>query len=166
MSDRDVADQMFDRVSGQTCSYCGATENIGKIKDEAHPFGLYKCYDCGKQFVAEVENIWNSRLPIRTWLFLHGKPLNADELKNSIDITVSEIRTAIGEVSTAIGEVSTAIGEVSKKIEAQIQDNKKQFYNINLQYGSLTIRLKYAAVGMALCVIGGVFFGILLARLL
>src|SRR5829696_2516267 len=54
---------------GPVCPHCGGFERIGKMKGEATRFGLYKCYQCRKQFRATVGTVFEkSHVPMTLWL--------------------------------------------------------------------------------------------------
>jgi transposase-like protein len=54
---------------GPVCPHCGGFDRIGKMKGSATRFGLYKCYQCRKQFRATVGTVFEkSHVPMTLWL--------------------------------------------------------------------------------------------------
>jgi transposase-like protein len=54
---------------GPSCIYCGATDNLKRLRGKTYRPGLFRCGDCGEQFTVTVGTVMEqSHLPIRTWL--------------------------------------------------------------------------------------------------
>ena len=54
---------------GPVCPHCGGVERIGKMKGKATRIGLYKCYQCRKQFTVKVGTVFeDSHVPMNLWL--------------------------------------------------------------------------------------------------
>lgn len=54
---------------GPTCPHCGGVERIGKLKGTATRIGVYKCYQCRKQFTVKVGTVFeSSHVPLHLWL--------------------------------------------------------------------------------------------------
>jgi transposase-like protein len=55
--------------NGPTCPHCGGTDRIGKMGGKATRIGLYKCYQCRKQFTVKVGTVFeDSHVPMNVWL--------------------------------------------------------------------------------------------------
>lgn len=54
---------------GPVCPHCGGVERISKMQGKATRIGLYKCYQCRKQFTVRIGTIFeSSHVPLRLWL--------------------------------------------------------------------------------------------------
>src|SRR2546423_10891932 len=54
---------------GPVCPHCGGFDRIGKMKGKATRIGLYKCYQCRKQFTVKVGTVFEDiHVPMRLWL--------------------------------------------------------------------------------------------------
>ena len=54
--------------NGPVCPHCGGTERNSELKGKAHRPGVFKCYDCRKQFSVTVGTIFErSKIPLSTW---------------------------------------------------------------------------------------------------
>ncbi len=54
---------------GPVCPHCGGFDRIGKMKGKATRIGLYKCYQCRKQFTVKVGTVFeDSHVPMNLWL--------------------------------------------------------------------------------------------------
>ena len=55
--------------NGPVCPHCGGVERISKMKGSATRIGLYKCYQCRKQFRVTVGTVFEaSHVPMNLWL--------------------------------------------------------------------------------------------------
>ncbi|MEP7240801.1 MAG: IS1595 family transposase [Devosia sp.] len=55
--------------NGPTCPHCGGVERISKMGGKATRLGLYKCYQCRKQFTVKVGTVFEaSHVPLNIWL--------------------------------------------------------------------------------------------------
>jgi transposase-like protein len=55
--------------NGPVCPHCGGVDRIGKMKGKATRPGLWKCYQCRKQFTVKVGTVFeDSHVPMRLWL--------------------------------------------------------------------------------------------------
>ena len=54
---------------GPVCPHCGGVDRIGKMRGKATRIGLYKCYQCRKQFTVKVGTVFeDSHVPMNLWL--------------------------------------------------------------------------------------------------
>ena len=54
---------------GAVCPHCGGFDRIGKMGGKATRIGLYKCYQCRKQFTVKVGTVFeSSHVPLHIWL--------------------------------------------------------------------------------------------------
>jgi transposase-like protein len=55
--------------NGPVCPHCGGVERISKMQGKATCIGLYKCYQCRKQFRVTVGTVFEaSHVPMNLWL--------------------------------------------------------------------------------------------------
>jgi transposase-like protein len=55
--------------NGPICPHCGGFDRIGKMGGKATRIGLYKCYQCRKQFTVKVGTVFeDSHVPMNVWL--------------------------------------------------------------------------------------------------
>src|ERR1700722_14335474 len=55
--------------NGPICPHCGGVERIGKMGGKATRIGLYKCYQCRKQFTVKVGTVFeDSHVPMNLLL--------------------------------------------------------------------------------------------------
>ena len=54
---------------GPVCPHCGCLERIGKLAGKATRIGVYKCYECRKQFTVKVGTVFESaHIPLHKML--------------------------------------------------------------------------------------------------
>src|SRR5580700_9135208 len=80
---------------GPVCPHCGGVERIGKMGGMATRIGLYKCYQCRKQFTVKVGTVFeDSHVPMRFWLqamFLlcsSKKGISSNQLHRTLGVTL------------------------------------------------------------------------------
>src|SRR2546428_60494 len=55
--------------NGPVCPHCGGVDRISKMKGKSTRVGVYKCYQCRKQFTVKVGTVFeDSHVPMRLWL--------------------------------------------------------------------------------------------------
>ena len=55
--------------NGPVCPHCGGFERISKMQGKATRIGLYKCYQCRRQFRVTVGTVFeSSHVPLNVWL--------------------------------------------------------------------------------------------------
>ena len=55
--------------NGPTCPHCGGVERISKMAGKSTRIGVYKCYQCRKQFSVKVGTVFeSSHVPLNVWL--------------------------------------------------------------------------------------------------
>jgi transposase-like protein len=55
--------------NGPVCPHCGGFDRIGKMGGKATRIGLWKCYQCRKQFTVKVGTVFeDSHVPMNLWL--------------------------------------------------------------------------------------------------
>jgi transposase-like protein len=55
--------------TGPNCPHCGGVERISKMGGKSTRIGVYKCYQCRKQFTVKVGTIFeDSHVPMHFWL--------------------------------------------------------------------------------------------------
>lgn len=80
---------------GAQCPHCGGTERNKRMEGNATRIGLYKCYDCRKQFTVKVGTIFeSSHIKMHLWLqaiFLIAsskKGISSNQLHRTLGITL------------------------------------------------------------------------------
>ena len=81
--------------NGVTCPHCGGVERISKMEGKATRMGLYKCYQCRKQFTVRIGTIFeSSHVALNVWLqaiFLIAgskKGISSNQLHRSLGVTI------------------------------------------------------------------------------
>jgi transposase-like protein len=55
--------------NGPVCPHCGGLDRISKMRGKSTRIGVYKCYQCRKQFSVKVGTVFeDSHVPIHLWL--------------------------------------------------------------------------------------------------
>lgn len=109
---------------GPTCPHCNGKERIGKMAGKATRIGLYKCYQCRKQFNVKVGTVFEaSHVPMTVWLqamFLMSsskKGFSANQLHRTLGVTLKtawfmahriRLAMATGDL-TPFGSVGTPV---------------------------------------------------------
>ena len=80
---------------GPVCPHCGGVERIGKMAGKATRIGLYKCYQCRKQFTVKVGTVFeDSHVPMNLWLqamYLlcsSKKGISSNQLSRTLGVTL------------------------------------------------------------------------------
>src|ERR1700687_5250675 len=80
---------------GPICPHCGGTQRIGKMGGNATRIGLYKCYQCRKQFTVKVGTVFeDSHVPMNIWLqamYLlcsSKKGISSNQLHRTLGVTL------------------------------------------------------------------------------
>src|SRR5215204_7676449 len=81
--------------NGPICPHCGGTDRIGKLEGKATRPGVYKCYQCRKQFTVKVGTVFeSSHVPMRLWLqamYLlcsSKKGISSNQLHRTLGVTL------------------------------------------------------------------------------
>jgi transposase-like protein len=81
--------------NGPVCPHCGGTDHIGKMAGNATRVGLYKCYQCRKQFTVKVGTVFEaSHVPMRFWvqamylLCSSKKGVSSNQLSRTLGVTL------------------------------------------------------------------------------
>src|ERR1700691_4897261 len=100
--------------NGPVCPHCGGFDRIGKMAGKATRIGLYKCYQCRKQFTVKVGTVFeDSHVPMNLWLqamYLlcsSKKGISSNQLSRTLGVTLKtawfmshRIREAMAERGT------------------------------------------------------------------
>lgn len=80
---------------GPVCPHCGGVDRISKMQGKSTRVGVYKCYQCRKQFTVKVGTIFeDSHVPMRIWLqaiFLlcsSKKGISSNQLSRTLGVTL------------------------------------------------------------------------------
>jgi transposase-like protein len=81
--------------NGPICPHCGGIERIGKMGGKATRIGLWKCYQCRKQFTVKVGTVFEaSHVPMNLWLqamYLlcsSKKGISSNQLSRTLGVTL------------------------------------------------------------------------------
>jgi len=80
---------------GPLCPHCGGFERISKMQGKATRIGLYKCYQCRKQFRVTVGTVLeSSHVPLNVWLQAVAlltsskKGISSNQLHRTLGVTL------------------------------------------------------------------------------
>lgn len=83
---------------GPVCPHCGGVERISKMQGKSTRIGVYKCYQCRKQFSVKVGTVFeSSHVPLNVWLqavallTASKKGMSSNQLSRVLGVT---LRTA------------------------------------------------------------------------
>jgi transposase-like protein len=116
---------------GPVCPHCGGVERIGKMAGKATRIGLYKCYQCRKQFTVKVGTVFeDSHVPMNLWLqamYLlcsSKKGISSNQLSRTLGVTLKTawfMSHRIREAMRVVGvEPMGGAGEVVEVDETMI----------------------------------------------
>jgi transposase-like protein len=81
--------------TGPVCPHCGGVERISKMQGKSTRFGLYKCYQCRKQFRVTVGTVFEaSHVPLNIWLqavallTASKKGISSNQLHRTLGVTL------------------------------------------------------------------------------
>lgn len=114
-------------TDGPQCPHCGVVDRAGKLKGKSTRIGLWKCYECRKQFTVKVGTVFeHGRIPLHkmlqaTYLMCSSKKgVSAHQLHRTLEITYKtawflahRIREAMRE-----GKMPGGLGGENKVVEA------------------------------------------------
>jgi transposase-like protein len=125
---------------GPVCPHCGGVERIGKMKGKATRIGLWKCYQCRKQFTVKVGTVFeDSHVPMNLWLqamYLlcsSKKGISSNQLHRTLGVTLKtawfmahRIREAMRVVGVEPIGGSGKIVEVDETFDGQVKGEPKR----------------------------------------
>ena len=126
--------------NGPVCPHCGGFDRIGKMGGKATRIGLYKCYQCRKQFTVKVGTVFeDSHVPMNLWLqamYLlcsSKKGISSNQLARTLGVTLKTawfMSHRIREAMRVVGvEPMGGAGEVVESDETfigRIEGEKKR----------------------------------------
>jgi transposase-like protein len=112
--------------NGAVCPHCGGFDRIGKMKGKATRVGLYKCYQCRKQFTVKVGTVFeDSHVPMNLWLqamYLlcsSKKGISSNQLSRTLGVTLKTAWFMSHRIREAMRVVGvTPMGGAGKIVEA------------------------------------------------
>lgn len=112
--------------NGPVCPHCGGVDRIGKMGGKSTRVGVYKCYQCRKQFTVKVGTVFeDSHVPMRIWLqaiYLlcsSKKGISSNQLARTLGVTLKTawfIGHRIREAMKVVG--MTPMGGAGEIVEA------------------------------------------------
>jgi len=111
---------------GPVCPHCGGVVRIGKMKGKATRIGLYKCYQCRKQFTVKVGTVFeDSHVPMNLWLqamYLlcsSKKGISSNQLSRTLGVTLKTAWFMSHRIREAMRVVGmTPMGGEGETVEA------------------------------------------------
>jgi transposase-like protein len=80
---------------GPVCPHCGGADRISKMGGKSTRIGVYKCYQCRRQFSVKVKTVFeDSHVPMRLWLqamYLlcsSKKGISSNQLHRTLGVTL------------------------------------------------------------------------------
>jgi transposase-like protein len=80
---------------GPVCPHCGGIDRISKMGGKSTRIGVYKCYQCRRQFSVKVKTVFeDSHVPMRLWLqamYLlcsSKKGISSNQLHRTLGVTL------------------------------------------------------------------------------
>jgi transposase-like protein len=111
---------------GPVCPHCGGVERIGKMGGKATRIGLWKCYQCRKQFTVKVGTVFeDSHVPMNLWLqamYLlcsSKKGISSNQLHRTLGVTLKTAWFMTHRIREAMRVVGVApMGGSGEVVEA------------------------------------------------
>jgi transposase-like protein len=126
--------------NGPICPHCGGVDRVGKMNGKSTRIGVYKCYQCRKQFTVKVGTVFeDSHVPMRIWLqaiYLlcsSKKGISSNQLARTLGVTLKTawfIGHRIREAMRVVG--MTPMGGAGEIVEAdetfigRVENEKKR----------------------------------------
>jgi transposase-like protein len=112
--------------NGPVCPHCGGFDRIGKMKGNATRPGLYKCYQCRKQFTVKIGTVFeDSHIPMNLWLqamYLlcsSKKGISSNQLARTLGVTLKTAWFMSHRIREAMRVVGmTPMGGAGETVEA------------------------------------------------
>src|SRR6202167_639652 len=125
---------------GPVCPHCGGVERIGRMGGKATRIGLWKCYQCRKQFTVKVGTVFeDSHVPMNLWLqamYLlcsSKKGISSNQLSRTLGVTLKtawfmthRIREAMRVVGVAPMGGAGAVVEADETYIGRLEGVPKQ----------------------------------------
>jgi transposase-like protein len=126
--------------NGPVCPHCGGFDRISKMAGKATRIGLYKCYQCRKQFTVKVGTVFeDSHVPMNLWLqamYLlcsSKKGISSNQLSRTLGVTLKTawfMSHRIREAMRVVGVTPTGgngeIVEIDETFTGRIDGMPKQ----------------------------------------
>lgn len=112
---------------GPQCPHCGVIDRAGRLKGKSTRIGLWKCYECRKQFTVKVGTVFeHGHIPLRkilqaTYLMCASKKgVSAHRLHRTLEITYKSAWFLARRIREAMreGKVPGGLGGQNKVVEA------------------------------------------------
>jgi transposase-like protein len=125
---------------GPVCPHCGGVDRISKMGGKSTRIGVYKCYQCRRQFSVKVRTVFeDSHVPMRLWLqamYLlcsSKKGISSNQLHRTLGVTLKtawfmsqRIREAMRTVGVAPMGGDGGIIEVDETYIGRLEGVPKQ----------------------------------------
>jgi|SRR6185312_16315121 len=141
--------------NGPVCPHCGGVERIGKMAGNATRIGLYKCYQCRKQFTVKVGTVFeSSHVPMNLWLqamYLlcsSKKGISSNQLSRTLGVTLKtawfmshRIREAMSTVGVEPMGGAGEIVEVDETLMGKTEGAPKRLHVGGSQFRNIVLTL-------------------------
>ncbi len=112
--------------NGPICPHCGGVDRLSKMRGKSTRIGVYKCYQCRKQFTVKVGTVFeDSHVPMRIWLqaiFLlcsSKKGISSNQLSRTLGVTLKTAWFMSHRIREAMRVVGmTPMGGAGEIVEA------------------------------------------------
>jgi transposase-like protein len=114
--------------NGPVCPHCSGNDRISKMQGKATRIGLYKCYQCRKQFNVKVGTIFEkSHVPMHLWLqafyLIAGsrKGISSNQLHRTLGVTLKTAWFMSHRIREAMraGSLAVSMGSDGGAVEAR-----------------------------------------------
>jgi transposase-like protein len=140
---------------GPVCPHCGGVERIGKMAGKATRIGLYKCYQCRKQFTVKVGTVFeDSHVSMNLWLqamYLlcsSKKGISSNQLSRTLGVTLKtawfmshRIREAMRVVGVAPMGGAGEVVEVDETLMGKVEGAPKRLHIGGSQHRNIVMTL-------------------------
>jgi len=112
--------------NGPVCPHCGGVDRISKMQGKSTRIGVYKCYQCRRQFTVKVGTVFeDSHVPMRIWLqaiYLlcsSKKGISSNQLSRTLGVTLKTAWFMSHRIREAMKVVGmTPMGGAGEVVEA------------------------------------------------